>query len=177
MLVTPPNFSKSTPLPASRPGEAWSDLSRRGVGPGPGWSPVGNRGAPPRGVDVKPPRAEGSPRALGAPGRPPGPRPGRSARPRSPGSRILGSWDPAPGAPEGPGRPRTRSPGFRDHARGGFYINPSRRGPAVPGAVPGTWGPQGVQKGPLGGPGRQTPVPGPGNPSPGTAGPRREGLM
>jgi len=58
--------------------------------------------------------------------------------------------------------------------RGGFYINPSRRGPAVPGRG---WLAQGPP-GPLPGlPGRPLRDLGPRDPSPGTAGPRREGLM
>jgi len=62
----------------------------------------------------------------------------------------------------------------RETPRGGFYINPSRRGPAVlPDGVAG--------QGPPGGPFWTSPGAPPGTPSrgppPGTAGPRREGLM
>jgi len=104
--------------------QIWGNLGfsdpRRGLGlPGsPGRAPEtppGNRGAPARGVDVKP--LAGT-RVRG----PPGPLPGL----RDP---FLGSWGPpgAPGPLQGPGDP---SRGLR---RQGFYINPSRRGPAVPG--------------------------------------------
>jgi len=51
------------------------------------------------------------------------------------------------------------------------------RAPRFPAGVPGTRGPRRVSPGL---PGGQIPTPpgwGPGNPSPGTAGPRREGLM
>jgi len=78
----------------------------------------GNRGAPARGVDVKPPSpgrrdpVPGVPRPPGWPGSPSGP-PGGSGSPPGPPQGALG---PLPGLP---GR--------------GFYINPSRRGPAVPG--------------------------------------------
>jgi len=79
----------------------------------------------------------------------------------------LGSW-----AQKGP-FPVPGTPGAT-----GFYINPSRRGPAVPG---GGWlgGPpgeplRGLPGSPSGTPSRD---PVPGDPPPGTAGPRREGLM
>jgi len=125
-----------------------------------GGTPVGNRGAPPRGVDVKPLGRRGHPGALGAPGSPPGPRPGRSpgSGPRDPDPGIRGPCPQGPG--EGPRRPGPRSPGSRDLARGGFYINPSRRGPAVPRGGSGDLGSREGRKGPSGGPGRRTPLPG-----------------
>jgi len=62
---------------------------------------------------------------------------------RDPGNRVPGAPEGPgrpPGAPRSPGRglgpcqgPGPRSPGSRTPRRGGFYINPSRRGPAVPG--------------------------------------------
>jgi len=133
MLVTPPNFSKSTPLPASRPGEAWSDLSRRGVGPGPGWSPVGNRGAPPRGVDVKPLGRRGRPGPWELPGGLPDPVRG-STRSPVPGTRILGSRAPPPrGTPGGAsGRSPDRVPGIPGPRARGVLHQP----PAVPGRCP-----------------------------------------
>jgi len=139
---------------------------------GPWGYPGGNRGAPPRGVDVKPLAGGGSQ----GPGRPrvvPGPCPGGLAR--DPGSRRPGSrrpWVPESPAP-GLGRPfsgsrgpgGSRTPSRRPGARG-FYINPSRRGPAVPGGGPLDLGVPKVRKGPSGGPwatpapgGLQTPLP------------------
>jgi len=86
--------------------------------------------APPRGVDVKATPArprEGAPPPLEGPGKAPGGL-------RGPGFPIWGS--------QGPG---TRS---RPRARGGFYINPSRRGPVPgpglagsPSGVPGSFWP------------------------------------
>jgi len=111
--------------------------------PGP---PAGNRGAPARGVDVKPPSAPGSgdpsgtrdpgfgvsgpplPQGGGSRARDPGP-PGPRV-PGDPPGRVRGALLGLPGAWGRPGHPR----------RGLFYINPSRRGPAVPrgpGGVPG----------------------------------------
>jgi len=83
------------------------------------------------------------------------PRPGRPGRaPRGPWRGPGGSQKGVPG-PGGPGspsgdsrRPRTPGPGR------GFYINPSRRGPAVPGRVP--------REVPEGSPEPQTALPGPG---------------
>jgi len=124
----------------SRPAAAWSDFAtwRRRSRPG------GYRGAPPRGVDVKQPpagRPGGAPRPRkGSPGSP-GPREGSWTRSRDPGSRGPGSRRAPPGRGRafqtlGPGLP-----GSRARRRGGFYINPSRRGPAVPGGGSGDRGP------------------------------------
>jgi len=101
----------------------------------------GNRGGPPRGVDVKP-LAEPGVRTLipgsgrsGDPSPPPGggsppgagdqapPGPGVSGTPGSGRSRSRGSG--IPGSRKGLPRPRGRGP------EGLFYINPSRRPPAV----------------------------------------------
>jgi len=154
------------PLPSTR------GYPQRTPGFRPG-SPGARRGhrAPPRGVDVKatPPRPRdpvpGTPLGgLGGPWDPPGPRKGLLA--------SQGVW-------ETPGSRRTS-------ARGGFYINPSRRGP-VPG--PGGLGPSGAEKSQnphFGAPGPFSPEKGlfqppPGVPPPdvkkGVTGPRREGLM
>jgi len=87
----------------------------------------------PRGFYINPSGA--LPRGRGTPGSLPRRSPGPS---RDPGIRDL---DPslrqgAPPAPGGgfPGTPGPRDPGSRapDPRRGGFYINPSRRPPAVP---------------------------------------------
>jgi len=100
--------------------------------------PAGYRGAPARGVDVKPSPGRGSGR----------PRGGRK-RPKSPKKGFLAQkpdfWAFSP-----------KMAFFRHFwdsqtsPRGGFYINPSRRGPAVPregsrGALrdPGVWSPSG----------------------------------
>jgi len=80
----------------------------------------GNRGAPARGVDVKPPRNRG-----------PGEAPGGQNPPKSPKKGFL-----AQNPDFGPFSAKTAF--FRPFClsrtspRGGFYINPSRRGPAVP---------------------------------------------
>jgi len=42
-----------------------------------------------------------------------------------------------PGSLAGRGAPGSPGTGVREPRRGGFYINPSRRGPAVPGGGPG----------------------------------------
>jgi len=148
-------------------------LLRRGDSREPGRGPPAGDRAPPRGVDVKPLPAAG-------PGTGPGP-------PEGAWEASWGSREPRTGSGpfQGPGfqDPRSRRPG-----RGGFYINPSRRGPAPPGAR----GPGGSETGPewaqdpnspKTGKIRQNPpkvgIPGdtPQNPkNPGT-GPRREGLM
>jgi len=103
--------------------------------PGP---PPGNRGAPARGVDVKPP-------SRGRRARGPGP----SGTLRDPPLGARGPWSRAPGSRD-PGRfpdlvPRSSGQGLGDPPglpgvprplpRRGFYINPSRRGPAVPAGV------------------------------------------
>jgi len=115
--------------------------------PGSSGTPPGNRGAPARGVDVKPPSRR-RPETLRDPGsrnRGSGASPSpRGGYPRGPGSRTSGTGVPGdlpgqvrepllglPGPWGPPGRPR----------RGLFYINPSRRGPAVP------RGPGGVPRG------------------------------
>jgi len=103
--------------------------------------PPGNRGGPPRGVDVKP---------LAEPGvRTPIPGSGRSGDPSLPpgGGTPSWGWDQAPPGPgvsgtPGSGRSRSRGSGIpgsrkglpRPRGRGPeglFYINPSRRPPAV----------------------------------------------
>jgi len=78
-----------------------------------------DRGAPARGVDVKPSLGEAR---EGPPGAREGPKRARD-RSGTPGGVRRPIWD--------PGGPRRTPP------RGGFYINPSRRGPAVPGGGPG----------------------------------------
>jgi len=93
----------------------------------------GNRGAPARGVDVKPPSRRG---------------PGSGKDPKS---GIWGFLGPSGGLGDLPGRPGDPSRGPEDPPDGsgdpagrGFYINPSRRGPAVPaGPGPGDRGPGG----------------------------------
>jgi len=109
-----------------------------------GFSAPGYRGAPARGVDVKPP----SRRGLG------------SGKPRNRGfggPEASGGLPGTPGgAPGGPGK-ALRSPGAPDGVPEpvpgqGFYINPSRRGPAVPGAGPSGPGVPGPPRGPPGGP-------------------------
>jgi len=123
-----------------QPGRAWKPTPWTLVAPG------GRRyrGAPPRGVDVKQPLV-GGPRGPGRPGGgsqgPGGGTPGTPV----PRSRIRDP-DPWPGRPQGaPGDPGNGVPGPRRPRRGGFYINPSRRGPAVPGPPgagrPGSRGP------------------------------------
>jgi len=139
--------------------------------------PGGNRGAPPRGVDVKQPLA-------GAPGGSQGP--GRALRVPGTGDRgpvpETSSGQvrraPAPGGGAGnPARTGSRGPG-PGRARG-FYINPSRRPPAVPGRGPGVPGSRGVPEGPGEPPGRsRNPAPAgePRNPSfPGPGEPRGPG--
>jgi len=80
------------------------------------------------------------PRGRGRPSRAPGAwgpgSPGSGEVSGPPGSRIpgIGVRSPLPPGRGGPGRPRDRS---RRPRRVGFYINPSRRGPAVPGRGPG----------------------------------------
>jgi len=137
-------------------------------------TPARYRGAPARGVDVKPSPGDpgtGVPAPWRGPEGPPGgfPNPGRG-----------------PGWPGVPGAPRDRS---RTARRGGFYINPSRRGPAVPGAVPGASGPREGQnpenrgfwakspKSPFLGVSRQNPGKGPFWASGELRGALREGLM
>jgi len=125
-----PDGVSRDPVPAARPGEPRGPGAR-------GWckTPLATpSGAGPGGLGG--PREPGGPSPRGRPG-------------ASPGSRIPGS---------GPGdRSRTRGPGgaLREPSRGpgapwrgGFYINPSRRGPAVP------RGPGGY---PAGNPGRGRP--------------------
>jgi len=111
-------------------------LSRRAVpGQYPG-APGGNRGAPPRGVDVKQPL-----RPLPRGGEPPGDLPGGPGRgPRDPGipDPASRSRRPPGGLPSPPGGLGGPCPGSRRAPRTGFYINPSRRPPAVPGRVPGS---------------------------------------
>jgi len=102
----------------------------------------GPRRAPPGGGFTSTPGGPpgGSPRGLGGP-------PGASGSPggvsgtRSPDPGSWGSPDPWSGtpAPGGRGPPGTPGPRFRE----GFYINPSRRGPAVPRRGSGTGGPRG----------------------------------
>jgi len=87
-----------------------------------------------------------------------------SREPRGPGTgsrRPLrtGSGGPPPGGRGTPARTRSRSPGTAG-ARG-FYINPSRRPPAVPGrgpGVPGSRGGPGEPPGPPGEPGGPSPA-------------------
>jgi len=106
------------------------------------------RGPPGEGFTSTPPRGPGGgPRALKGPRRGPGvpegsriPDPGIS----DPGvSRIPG------GVPPPPGGRGLRSPGdrVRTPIREGFYINPSRRGPAVPAGGPGDRGSRGALPG------------------------------
>jgi len=143
--------------------------------------------APPRGVDVKPspgPPAQGLPGAWEAQTGFPD-LSGRAPRDRGPG----GLRNPEPGSPP-PGGRGTPILGFQDSRsrdrtrpapRGGFYINPSRRGP-VPGRTgSGDRGPGDSQEAsqeagsPLPArPGKDPFLEPP--PKPGT-GPRREGLM
>jgi len=83
----------------------------------------------------------------------PGPVPGPSGTPGSPGAlsgpppggALAGAWDPDPRIPGlgSPGVPREPRRALRDPlpspwegSEGLFYINPSRRGPAVPLGVP-----------------------------------------
>jgi len=91
------------------------------------WARSGKMGdrAPPRGVDVKPPPRRGPDSGKGS---------------KKGWEPLLGAWEPpgepsgaSPGPREGSGTPGTRVPRSRPPARGLFYINPSRRGPA-PGA-------------------------------------------
>jgi len=127
-----------TPARAGRlPGASRRPFSGPPGTPGTGTAP-GNRGAPARGVDVKPPSADGSGRGP----RPSGTRDGVSGLscPGGGGSRIPDPVDPGPrgpgslpGRPGGAGRP-PRALGAPSPE--GFYINPSRRGPAVPQGVP-----------------------------------------
>jgi len=93
----------------------------------------------------------------GVPGDPPDPvrglpgaSPGGGAWTPVPGIRDLGTlW--GPWVPGTPGRPLRGSPSpSREGARGLFYINPSRRGPAVPQGVP-PWN-RGRGRSPLGPP-------------------------
>jgi len=161
------NPSRRGPVPAffafsgSEPGEArgapkWGFFreipGNRGLGSGTpgGVSGVPRDGdrAPPRGVDVKPPSAARSrrdTRALGA----------HSGHPAPPGPP-----DPVPdplGPSQGPGEPSRAS------RSAGFYINPSRRGPA-PG--PGSRGLGSLPSSGGGGRGRSLrPVQGLGDPS------------
>jgi len=141
------------PRGPGRPGE-----TRRFVASGSSGTP-GNRGAPPRGVDVKPPRS-GGPRGPGKPQTGSPDLSGGSSGTGVPGDPRSGVPDPLPrgrGSPwQGPGplpgsRRALRSPGAR-----GFYINPSRRGPAVP---------AGPDRGP-GVPGRSRRAPGEPAPAP-----------
>jgi len=144
-----------------------------------GWEALGTRlregprdgdRAPPRGVDVKP---------LAEPGLP-APAPGlegpRRALRTVPGPRR------GPPAPGRLGGPDSRTRPLR---RGGFYINPSRRGPVPAGLV---WGPTGPKspetpksgyfpKKALKRASRASPGPDPPDPENAGTGPRREGLM
>jgi len=132
-------------------GSPWSGCPGPGLRePGAGGTPPGNRGGPPRGVDVKP-LAEAGVRSPdpgiwgsgdhppGWPGGPPGDLGSRTLRDRR-GLRDLGNQGPGnpgirdPGSRNGLPRPRGRGP------EGLFYINPSRRGPAVP-TGSGSWRP------------------------------------
>jgi len=141
-----------------------------------GGSPAGNRGAPPRGVDVKPLGRRGRPGPWELPGGLPDPVRGGPPAP-VPGTRILGSWDPRPqGALEGPGGPRTRSPGSGTSREGGFYINPSRRGPAVPRGGPGDLGVPGGPKRASGRPLAARPPPGASQAPPGNRGAPARGV-
>jgi len=98
-----------------------------------------------------PPAGEG-------PGAPGGPKGLSGPRPEGlPGTLVPEVPDPGPGipAPGGPGapEPRSRDPGtrrgLRTPPRGWFYINPSRRGPAVPAGGPRDQGsPGGPRRGP-----------------------------
>jgi len=132
-------------------GSPWSGCPGPGLRePGAGGTPPGNRGAPPRGVDVKPlaeagvrspdPGIRGSEdHPPGWPGVPPRDLGSRTLRDRR-GLRDLGNRGPGnpgirdPGSRNGLPRPRGRGP------EGLFYINPSRRGPAVP-TGSGSWRP------------------------------------
>jgi len=103
----------------------------------------GYRGAPARGVDVKPP-SPGSPDPVRGPLRGPGTSRGLPLpRGGDPGSRIRDPQGPSGALVPGtlPDRVRGAPPeapeASRARPRRGFYINPSRRGPAVPGG-PGT---------------------------------------
>jgi len=142
-----------------------------------------DRGAPPREVDVKqplrsPPPGAGELRELRGGLSAGSPDPGSGIREDGPGPGQDRSLGP-PRSPEGPlGLPRgLRGPGVRDpgsatSSRGGFYINPSRRGPAVPAGDPGTVDPSGASRRlqtPRGAPAREIP-PFPRKPLPGSYG-------
>jgi len=145
----------NSPSRPGRPGETPRFVASLGSGP------AGDRGAPPRGVDVKPLR-QGPPGSPGSPGTGLGPCPEGPWDPGSPGSPDPEIRDPRP---PGAGEAQNPVPGSRrvpDPVSGvpaqGFYINPSRRGPAVPGGGPGDRGPGEVPgrvpRGPEKGPGR-----------------------
>jgi len=109
-----PGEPSGTPIPGDRPGEPRGPGAR-------GWCKTPLAGLAGPGTPV-PGDPQGSPRGLGGPqdwgsGTPdPGPRDQRTPETSGPG----------PGDP--PGAPRGSPP----LPRGGFYINPSRRAPAVP---------------------------------------------
>jgi len=128
--------------------------------------PFGPSGTGPRqGFYINPSRPGGLGRPRGLKG------PRRALRDQEgPESRIPGSPDPRssriPGrGPPAPGREGSPDPGFRDPGapRGWFYINPSRRGPAVPAGSLRDPGSPGGPPGPPGGPGPD-PLPGRGTP-------------
>jgi len=104
------------------PGDSGNRVSETSPG-------TGDR-APARGVDVKPPSPRWPSRTSGPGGlkSSPGHPRGRSAGVPDPGALVSRtSWSP------GPGSGTLRDPGraLRPRPRRGFYINPSRRGPAV----------------------------------------------
>jgi len=133
-----PRGSEKRGFRASPTGEGFPGLlgrpqtvSRDLPGPRAPGPPPGNRGGPARGVDVKPPSA----RRPGTPGPVltglPGPSP-RGEASRTCPEEVPGTGVPDPGSRrprEGPSRP-LGGPG--PPGQGLFYINPSRRGPAVP---------------------------------------------
>jgi len=98
---------------------------------------------------------------------PPGARGARGARSRGPGDLLRTGPGASPGG--GTGEPgQGPVPGSRDSPRTGFYINPSRRPPAVPGRGPrspgsrrGSRRPPGASSG-----GLETPPPGRGGQKP-----------
>jgi len=118
---TPDNTKQSTIIARGRmPG---TPLYGAGVSPLPDPGPGGDR-APPRGVDVKPRGNRGPGRAQTPSGAPEG----SKALSRALASPLGGAL----GAPETAKIPVLGISRTRPLPRGGFYINPSRRGP-VPG--------------------------------------------
>jgi len=140
-------------LGLKRPFSALLGLLAQGFYINPSGALPRGRGSPPRGLEglgTRVPGDQGGPETSGIP---------------DPG---IGVRKPLPPGRGGPGRPRDRS---REAPRVGFYINPSRRGPAVPGGFPGSRksrrGPAGAPGDLPGGPGTTPPREGP---PPGTAG-------